>query len=77
MGNLQDFLSCFMRVAGSPQGLENLRVSFSQVVLGSDSLSNFVFKLVISPSLTNCLLRLDVSLGWPTWLSQRVTLMMI
>ena len=77
MGAPQDFPPCLMRAAGGPQGLENLRVSFRQVVLGSGSLNNFVFTLAISPSLTKCLLRLDVPQGWPSWLGQRVTLTMV
>lgn len=73
MSNCQDFLPCSVRVAGTPGGLENLRVSLSQVFLGSDSLSSFVVTLVIGPSF----IWLDMLQDWPAWLSQRVTLMMI
>lgn len=57
MGARQDFQPRLMRAAGGPQHLENLMVSFGQVVLGSGSLSNFVVTLVISPSLPKCILR--------------------
>lgn len=73
MGNCQDFLPCSVIIAGTPGGLENLRVSLSQVFLGSDSLSSFVLTFVIGPSF----IWLGMPQDWPAWLSQRVTLLMI